>query len=438
MLAACAAVLLAASPAAAQDVDLDVPLQDDLVVNDDGGVDGADTAIDPNYNLALATQSAVADHGGCGDVGDRTGLRDDGVFAPPGPRPEFELQTQNSNDGDNGFLFDADLETFTVDVPDGSYGDLHLAAVSGGFNQNRLEVEFTYTDGTSTTAGKHVPVWYESSGGYPIDGGNDAMSPDGANCQDYDQATLWGVTFKVADRPKRVDSVKVTRRDVEPDPNRRISVFGGVLTPSHGLTVTKAGTGGGTVATRTSTAIACGADCSETYGHGDTVILVATPDEGSTFEGWSGPCAVSGASCTLSMTAARSVTATFERVPPPPADQPQPQPQPGPQPPLPPGTGATTRTVPFGTLVSARRACGRRRLRLAVDDVPGETIVEAIFRIGERSRRRGAALIDDPFFFGRVSRRAFRLRVEMKTADGDTLRASRRFARCPRARRRRA
>src|SRR5688500_18642668 len=101
LLAACVVVLLAAAPADAQDfADVPVPLQDDLVVNDDGGLDGADAATDPNYDLALATQSAIENHGGCGDAADLAGLRDDGSFPGSATRPAFSLQTQNSNDGD--------------------------------------------------------------------------------------------------------------------------------------------------------------------------------------------------------------------------------------------------------------------------------------------------------------------------------------------------
>jgi hypothetical protein len=79
------------------------------------------------------------------------------------------------------------------------------------------------------------------------------------------------------------------------------------------LSVTKAGTGGGTV-TSSPAGIICGADCSESYASGTSVTLTATSAAGSTFGGWSGACAGAGA-CTLSMTEARSVTATFNKSP---------------------------------------------------------------------------------------------------------------------------
>ncbi|MCB9126044.1 MAG: DUF11 domain-containing protein [Caldilineaceae bacterium] len=76
------------------------------------------------------------------------------------------------------------------------------------------------------------------------------------------------------------------------------------------LAVTRAGTGSGTV-TSAPAGIACGATCAADFDHGTSVTLSATPAAGSSFTGWSGAC--SGSVCTVSMTAARNVTATFTR-----------------------------------------------------------------------------------------------------------------------------
>ncbi len=74
-------------------------------------------------------------------------------------------------------------------------------------------------------------------------------------------------------------------------------------------TVTKAGTGAGTV-TSSPAGINCGTTCSATYASGTSVTLTAAATAGSTFAGWSGACTGTG-TCALSMTAARNVTATF-------------------------------------------------------------------------------------------------------------------------------
>jgi alpha-tubulin suppressor-like RCC1 family protein len=77
------------------------------------------------------------------------------------------------------------------------------------------------------------------------------------------------------------------------------------------LSVLPAGTGRGSV-TSSPSGINCGADCSELYDSGNTVILTAAADSRSTVAGWIGCETVSGATCTVTMNAARTVTAIFD------------------------------------------------------------------------------------------------------------------------------
>ena len=76
------------------------------------------------------------------------------------------------------------------------------------------------------------------------------------------------------------------------------------------LFVSKGGTGSGTV-TSSSPGINCGADCQETYTAGQMTTLTATPATGSTFTGWSGAGCTGTGPCTVTMTAATTVTAMF-------------------------------------------------------------------------------------------------------------------------------
>jgi hypothetical protein len=78
------------------------------------------------------------------------------------------------------------------------------------------------------------------------------------------------------------------------------------------LTVSKAGSGAGTV-TSSPAGIDCGSTCSADFDHGTVVTLTATVGANSTFGGWSGACTGTG-SCTVTMDAAKSVTATFDLV----------------------------------------------------------------------------------------------------------------------------
>ncbi|MEM7030592.1 MAG: choice-of-anchor Q domain-containing protein [Chloroflexota bacterium] len=77
----------------------------------------------------------------------------------------------------------------------------------------------------------------------------------------------------------------------------------------YDLTVTKSGSGDGTVASSPS-GIDCGTDCSETLDHGSVMTLTATAESGSVFIGWEGLCSGIG-SCQVMMDQAQQVTATF-------------------------------------------------------------------------------------------------------------------------------
>ena len=73
------------------------------------------------------------------------------------------------------------------------------------------------------------------------------------------------------------------------------------------LTVTNGGNGS---VSSDIAGISCGGDCTEPYEDTTVVVLTATPDTGYDFSGWSGDCTGTG-TCTVTMTAARNVTATF-------------------------------------------------------------------------------------------------------------------------------
>ncbi len=81
------------------------------------------------------------------------------------------------------------------------------------------------------------------------------------------------------------------------------------------LTVSKSGTGGGTV-TSSPAGINCGSDCSESLEDGTSVTLTATPAAGSSFTGWSGSGCAGTSTCTVTMLGARSVGAEFTKLPP--------------------------------------------------------------------------------------------------------------------------
>jgi alpha-tubulin suppressor-like RCC1 family protein len=78
------------------------------------------------------------------------------------------------------------------------------------------------------------------------------------------------------------------------------------------LTVVRDGTGSGTV-TSSSAGIDCGATCAADFDLGAAVTLTAAPASDSVLSDWSGCDTVSGTTCSVTMNATRSVTATFTR-----------------------------------------------------------------------------------------------------------------------------
>jgi LmbE family N-acetylglucosaminyl deacetylase len=80
----------------------------------------------------------------------------------------------------------------------------------------------------------------------------------------------------------------------------------------HALSVSKSGTGSGTV-TSSPAGIECGVTCAANFDHGTLVKLTGTPAAGSKAVAWGGCDKVNGADeCEVTMGAAKSVTATFD------------------------------------------------------------------------------------------------------------------------------
>jgi hypothetical protein len=122
----------------------------------------------------------------------------------------------------------------------------------------------------------------------------------------------------------------------------------------YGLTVSKAGTGSGTI-TSAPAGIDCGATCTASFEQASTVTLTAAPATGSTFAGWSGAGCSGTATCAVTMSAAQSVTATFALVP---APGPTPGPAPGPTPGPDQGVRIPTSLAQQGLPVSAGGTVG--------------------------------------------------------------------------------
>lgn len=82
---------------------------------------------------------------------------------------------------------------------------------------------------------------------------------------------------------------------------------------TRGLRVSPLGTGTGGVSSSPA-GISCGNDCDHDYDYGTTVTLTASADRASVFAGWTGCTSSARTTCTVLMTAARDVTATFNQL----------------------------------------------------------------------------------------------------------------------------
>ncbi|MBU6337860.1 MAG: hypothetical protein KGR19_08640, partial [Acidobacteria bacterium] len=96
-------------------------------------------------------------------------------------------------------------------------------------------------------------------------------------------------------------------------PNNIVNVYGRTFVenlPPNEMTVAKDGTGSGTI-TSSPAGIDCGSTCTFGFDSGASVTLTASAASGSKFAGWGGACSGTAPTCTVTMDAARSVTATF-------------------------------------------------------------------------------------------------------------------------------
>ena len=104
------------------------------------------------------------------------------------------------------------------------------------------------------------------------------------------------------------DSTSATSCTLTLASSRTVTATFDVVVQSHALTVTKVGSGSGTVSGQ---GIDCGSTCSVQLPAGTAVSLAAVPAAGSTFASWTGCDSSSATTCTLTLTSDRSVSATF-------------------------------------------------------------------------------------------------------------------------------
>lgn len=86
------------------------------------------------------------------------------------------------------------------------------------------------------------------------------------------------------------------------------ATFAAAVPTTYNLSVSKSGSG---TVTSTPAGISCGSTCTYGFSSGTAVTLTAAPGSGYVFGSWSGACSGSTSPCTVTMSGAKSVTATF-------------------------------------------------------------------------------------------------------------------------------
>ncbi len=152
--------------------------------------------------------------------------------------------------------------------------------------------------------------------------GTVTSTPAGINCDIFCNSTFAdytaGTAVTLTASPDSDSTFSGWRGDCTGAGNCSVTMGGSIrnviatfdaLPSSFTLAVDKTGTGLGTV-TSSPLGIDCGADCTVDYIRDSSVTLIAAPAGGSVFQGWSGPCSGKD-TCTVTMSTARNVTATF-------------------------------------------------------------------------------------------------------------------------------
>ncbi len=170
--------------------------------------------------------------------------------------------------------------------------------------------------GASASAGiREATITWNAVAGGLVSSYTATAAPGGASCTSVAPATSCTITGLTAGT-----SYSATVTATNPQGTSPASGASNAVTPTDvffGLTVSKSGTGGGTV-TSSPAGIDCGRVgrvCRYSFSLSTSVTLTAKPTTGSSFTRWSGSGCSGTSTCTVTMSAARAVDAKFTKKP---------------------------------------------------------------------------------------------------------------------------
>lgn len=225
----------------------------------------------------------------------------------------FESNTANNTATDSATV---------ITAPDLTVNKSHVGDFSLGQIGAKYTVVVTNSGAGDKAAGSVVTLVDTAPSGLTIT----AISGAGWTCATLTTCTrsdalLSGVSYPAitvsvnvgaAATSPQVNAVSVTTAATESNPVNNLGTDAtNIVTGTAGsLTVSKFGSGSGSVTSQDG-GIACGATCTASYVNGSDILLTATPVAGSVFTGWLGPCSGTGSTCTVPISGAATVSATF-------------------------------------------------------------------------------------------------------------------------------
>ncbi len=182
-----------------------------------------------------------------------------------------------------------------------------------GWNSSTLAVTTTWSNSRGTTDTDIVFNSRDHSWGVYDDSINNHSKTDFRRVAVHELGHALGLAHETINNAIMQPYVSNVIEPLQDDINGLRDIYGGTGTGGSNKTLTVSVTGSGSVSSSPA-GIDCPSDCSQAYSQGTSVTLTAHPAAGQRLKRWSGACSGTG-SCTVSMSANKSVSAVFEVIP---------------------------------------------------------------------------------------------------------------------------
>lgn len=215
---------------------------------------------------------------------------------------------------------EVDRATATVDVASGAIAQATVQLPGGRPVIVPVEAQHNFPNVTDGSQGSPVVVSFHNSGfqrsgavSLALGGvGKDQFTLSNDTCTGAAVAPGASCTVTVTFAPTLSGAIAATLTlSANPGGDTAITLTGNGDPNPQGMSVRIAGTGQGSITSSPAGLSCSGGTCSGTFDYATTLTLTPAPATGSHLTGWAGACSGAGA-CTVSMTQARSATATFD------------------------------------------------------------------------------------------------------------------------------